>query len=342
MPTVVGHWQDSLEHEHILAAQPIYLSRYAAPGEKTVRFTRYMRPDVWSHVLNEARVFGPGFAVADNKLYYKGMSHSDCAPLLREVVKCYSTIPDGGYVNDEARLLWGHHAFLPDMPSNWGHFIWTYLMRLAFEKPALPLLVSDKAPDRFLDWARRLGFQEFITGCDGTVARRLHVNCTLARRYDDADQTAGVLSAAAYALRHRLGVGLPRNPRSKLYVSRKHASWRTVVNEGELIDALKPRGFEVITPEIMTVGEQLDIIGRAGQIVMPIGGASPITMFAPEDCKVVELGFERIVGVYASAIWADVLGQPYVRINGATGEKRGPLDIDYDYKIDVERVLEQL
>jgi len=342
IPTEIGRWQDSPEHEPVMPAQPMYLQRCAAPDAKQIQMGRYVRPDVWKHVLSYAIVFGPGFATSEGKLYHKGMSHSDCAPLLHEVSKHYPTIPDGGFVDSEARLLWGYHSFMPGMPANWGHFIWTYLLRLAFEKPGIPLLVRDNVPERFLDWARRLGFHDFIKAPDGVAVRRLHVNCTLARRYADTNQTASVLPSAVYALRHRLGAGLPRSPLTRLYVSRKHADWRIVLNEGELIDALRPHNFDVITPETMTIDEQLDVVGRAETIVMPIGGGSPLTMFAPEDCKIIELGFEGVRGLYASAVWADVLGQQYIRINGDTGEKRGPLAIDYDYTIDIGKVLGQL
>ena len=332
----------------ILEEQPLYLQRISAQP-MPVSFGAYRRSDVWEATFNDVQVFGPGFlhqgvALPDG-VWHSGMSHSNHSMLLTAAMTHYPAIPDGGYLDAECRLLWGHHTFMPGIPSNWGHFLWTYLMRLAFVDPLdewLPLLVSDKVPERFLDWARSIGFHEFVRVADGTRVRRLHVNSVLAHRCADPGQTVAVLPSAVYALRHRLGVRLPDSPRVDLYLSRKNAGWRAVANEPELIDALKSRHFGIITPEAMTSDEQLSIITRARKIVVPIGGGSPITMLAPEDCQIIELGFPQIKGVFASAVWADVLGQRYVRVNGTPGEQRGPLAIDRDYMIDVNKVLEQL
>src|SRR3990167_6152126 len=160
----------------------MYLQRTPKLQAPTVSMMAYRRSDVWEAAFNDVQVFGPGFLHQGNALpdgvWHSGMSHSNHNKLLAAVMEHYPTLPDGGYLDAECRLLWGHHTAMPGIPSNWGHFLWTYLMRLAFVDPLdewLPLLVSDKVPERFLDWARRIGFYEFIRAADGARLRRLHV-----------------------------------------------------------------------------------------------------------------------------------------------------------------------
>ena len=153
-----------------------------------------------------------------------------------------------------------------------------------------------------------------------------------------------VLPSAVYALRQRLGVHKPPGiARTRLYIERGQSSpWRRVLNEAELIQALTARGFDCIQPETMTVDEQLTAMANAEVVVNPFGGASAMTMFAPEDCRVIELSFPGVAGVFAGSLWADVLGQQYERVDGVPGEQTGKLAIDRDVTVPVEDVLRRL
>ena len=305
---------------------------------------QYQRAAVRSVTLDDARVYGPGWAVSSTGPRFDGMTYSDHESWRTSYAPPGKPFPMvDEYIDRELTLLWGYFTHDTTVPCNWSHFIWTYLLRLAFTNPTTPLLVSERVPDRFLDWAREMGFSEFVKVADGVQVRRLHAPGVLC--YRDARGMLSVLPSAVYALRNRLGLGLPRPwaPRTRIYVVRGQSSpWRRVTNEAELIQALTARGFQCIRPETMTVGEQLEAMYNAETVVIPMGGASAITMFAPEDCKVVELAFPEIAGVFAGSMWADVLGQTYERVNGVAGAQTGGLPIDRDFTVPVEEVLKCL
>ena len=322
--------------------QPLYLQRRtSAPG---VQFVPYQRAAVRSVMLDDARVYGPGWAAHQGGLQFEGMTFSDhptwranCVP----IDQGQSLVDE--YLDRELTLLWGYFTHDTSIACNWSHFIWTYLLRLAFTNSTTPLLVSERVPNRFLDWAREIGFSEFVKVQDGVRVRRLHAPGVLC--YRDVNGAVSVLPSAVYALRNRLGLGPPRPwaSRTRIYVARGQSSpWRRVLNEAEVITELTARGFQCIQPETMTVGEQLEAMCNAETVVIPMGGASAITMFAPEDCKVVELTFPSFAGVFAGSLWADVLGQTYERVDGAAGERTGGLPIDRDFTAPVEEVLKRL
>ena len=301
---------------------------------------RYQRAALTHRTLDDARVYGPGYVVTDDEIHFHGTTYSNTAAYYQQITEGQPRPIVDEYIDRELTLLWGHFTWLPGVHSNWGHFIWTYLLRLAFTEPT-PLLVSDKVPNRFLDWARAIGFTDFVKVADGVRIRKLHVPSVVC--YRAANGIPAVLPSAAHRLRARLGVGLPPAKRTKVYVARGQSSpWRRLLNEEEVMAALTARGFTCISPERMTVAEQLAAMAAAEIVVSPMGGSAGITMFAPEDCKVVELSFPAFVGAFNGTMWADVFGQPYERVNGVSGEKTGFLEIDRDFTVSVEDVLAKL
>ena len=318
--------------------QPRYLQRRtSAPG---VQFVPYVRAAVRQTVVNNARVYGPGVVTHNDGLLFEGTTFSDHLQWLTPEPR-HLLVASEEFINRELTLLWGYYTWDTSIPCNWSHFIWTYLLRLAFTE-STPLLVSERVPDRFLDWARAMGFTEFVKVKDGVRIGRLWVPGVLCHR--DANGAVSVLPSAVYALRQRLGVHKPPGiGRTGVYVVRGQSSpWRRVLNEDELIDALTARGFECIRPETMTVDEQLTAMVNAEVVINPFGGASAMTMFAPEDCRVIELSFPGVAGVFAGSMWADVLGQTYERVDGVPGEQTGKLAIDRDFTVPVEEVLKCL
>lgn len=75
----------------------------------------------------------------------------------------------------------------------------------------------------------------------------------------------------------------------RLYISRRDATMRKLLNEEELISALLQKGFEVVTPGELSFSEQISLFGEAGIIVGPHGAGLTNIVFAPAGCIVVEL-----------------------------------------------------
>jgi hypothetical protein len=89
-------------------------------------------------------------------------------------------------------------------------------------------------------------------------------------------------------LRERLGIERSTHGNRKLYISRKNARYRRLINEEEIIRALQPLGFEAVFPEALTFREQVALFGEAQWIVAIHGAGLANTILAPRGTKVLE------------------------------------------------------
>jgi hypothetical protein len=96
----------------------------------------------------------------------------------------------------------------------------------------------------------------------------------------------------------------------KLYVSRRDASTRRIVNEDDLVRELVPFGFEVVSLVKMRFSEQIHLFSDAAIILGPNGAGLTNSLFAPPGATVVELFSRNYVN---GAIWAlaNVCGHKY-------------------------------
>jgi capsular polysaccharide biosynthesis protein len=96
----------------------------------------------------------------------------------------------------------------------------------------------------------------------------------------------------------------------RIYVSRlslNQAGWstRVMLNEAELIDRLAGIGFDIVTPEHLSVREQVAIFASADLVVGPSGSNMYNTMFCHPGTKVIDIQSEpqwiySYTGMYAS------------------------------------------
>ena len=82
-------------------------------------------------------------------------------------------------------------------------------------------------------------------------------------------------------------IGLPKK---KVYVSRRHARGRKIVNEADILPALVRHGYEIVCTERMTFLEQVALFASAEQVVSMHGAGMSNIVFAPPGAKVLELG----------------------------------------------------
>ncbi|MFO7143112.1 hypothetical protein B9T16_16470 [Arthrospira sp. PCC 8006] len=79
------------------------------------------------------------------------------------------------------------------------------------------------------------------------------------------------------------------NYSSKIYISRANAYYRKVINEQELMDILKPLGFQVVYLENMSVKEQALCLHHAEVVISPHGAGLTNLVFCEPGTKVIEL-----------------------------------------------------
>ncbi|MGB3511466.1 MAG: tetratricopeptide repeat protein, partial [Microcoleaceae cyanobacterium] len=74
----------------------------------------------------------------------------------------------------------------------------------------------------------------------------------------------------------------------RIYITRKQASWRRVINEQEVVNWLDQFGFIRITLESMSVAEQVSYMVAAKVIISPHGAGLTNLVFCSQGTKVIE------------------------------------------------------
>jgi capsular polysaccharide biosynthesis protein len=110
-------------------------------------------------------------------------------------------------------------------------------------------------------------------------------------------------------LRSRLAPSVCSNPWRRLYLARRNARARRVVNEPDVVAVLTSHGFEVFEANGLSLAEQLSLFSEASLVVGP-HGAGFANLFAARRATVVELFEPRYVNACYWAL-ADAVGHEY-------------------------------
>jgi len=244
----------------------------------------------------------------------------------------------------DAGVLLGSHP-------NFGHWLLNHLARLALAEsaPALegvPLVVGDNITARQLECLELMGYGE---------TRLLRLRKGRLARFDrlwapmmplcGIDGTLHWAPAIVDFLRQRLGVrdDAPPGARRRLYLTRRGARWRRVLNEDTLSATLADRGFETVDPGTLTIRQQRELAANAEAIVGAFGAGMNLLLFAPRDATVVELKPAARNNMNINPALARRIGQRYGEIIGTTPTLAGDLPAhDQDFVVEAARLMEVL
>jgi capsular polysaccharide biosynthesis protein len=139
----------------------------------------------------------------------------------------------------------------------------------------------------------------------------------------------------------------PPSAKRRLYVSRRDASFRRVLNEAELMPLLREHGFEEVAMSHLPVAEQAKLFSEAAVLIGPNGSAFANLAFANPACRVIEFFAPGWVVGY-NWMLCDSLGLDYTAIIGEgprPPEGTLPREIKQDILLDLSKfktALEQL
>jgi capsular polysaccharide biosynthesis protein len=151
---------------------------------------------------------------------------------------------------------------------------------------------------------------------------------------------------AAWLRRRVGGCDTARSSGRRLYVSRRLTSTRRLVNEDEVVESLRALGFEAVTPETLSVREQISLFAEASHIVGPAGAALTNMLYSAPGAQVVVLHNRHLVDqrrdLYYDAL-AKACGHPVV-ILACTPARlaQGELLVNADLHTDIPQLLEHL
>lgn len=259
----------------------------------------------------------------------------------------------------EGRVLISHYVpgnpipraihLCKDHSTNYFHWLFECLPRaiVALEQPEYagwPLLVDAGLPAQNLQVLQRLsGEREIIRIGHRETCRvgELVFPGVFSFTHDNYDRRVRpedlvIAPEAVQLLRERL---LPRASSAvgrKLYIARDRASYRRMLNERQVQAALRAQGFDIVRPEDLSFGEQLELFSAASVIVGPTGAGLSNMAFAPPNCRVIVLAGEtRDANFFIFGQLGRLLGH---QLQYVTGEAKKPWLLHSDYHIDLQQL----
>ena len=148
-------------------------------------------------------------------------------------------------------------------------------------------------------------------------------------------------------LRERLlrEIAPPSGTKRRLFVSRRDAARRVLLNEQEIKDLLVGYGFEPFVPGDHTFSEQAVAFANAEIVIGPHGAGLANLLFAPPSCRVLELSDSYMVRIDEFELISEVFGLRYERLvsddiverDPPTGESPFPFKY-HDFRVEPEAV----
>lgn len=84
----------------------------------------------------------------------------------------------------------------------------------------------------------------------------------------------------------------------RVYITRRTAGNRRIINEDEVVEVLDSLGFVTITAESMSIAEKISLLSRAKVVVGLSGGGMTNLLFCSPGTKVIEIFPPHLVGAY--------------------------------------------
>jgi hypothetical protein len=131
---------------------------------------------------------------------------------------------------------------------------------------------------------------------------------------------------------------LTEKQKNRIFISRKSAKTRKIINENELIVFLNKFNFKVIELEDYTVEEQLNMIYNS-EIIIAQHGAGLTNTLICTNSHIIEL-FNPLWTMNMYALQASSTGNYYYRINCSTKNSLDPQIADY--LVDINKINEVL
>ena len=220
-----------------------------------------------------------------------------------------------------------HHWILETLPRLWA-------LDEFKELRDLPVVIPAWAKQYHLDSLKAFGISEDrILKFDGGTwdFERLYVPSFLGPGGHSKRQIDWVRGR----LRQAFGVEQKGPGEKKIYVSRRDAATRRLINEDAILPILEKNGFEIIAPGELTLADQVTKFSDAGVIVGVAGSGLTNFAFAEPGCTLIEFHPADYINL---AYWfmANAVGHKYWFEIGAVENDR------QDFSIDPARVEDAL
>lgn len=220
--------------------------------------------------------------------------------------------------------------------QNYYHWLFDIVTRLVPllrypELTSLPILVPANIRPLQIEVLNKLGFTGRIVPQPGPHVRVERLLYSSPVRVTHCPPKWALLE-----MRRALKLRTDHKPSRKIYITRNDAKYRRVTNENEVMDTLRPLGFECMRLTGMTFQQQIDLFNEASHVIGANGSSFTNLAFGLPGTHVLELFAPQYVHAAQYAL-ADILDMDYWFLVGASD---GILDLKVSIE-DIKRVIEQ-
>ena len=197
--------------------------------------------------------------------------------------------------------------------DHYGNWLTRVVPRLAIldghpELKQLPLLVRSNLREYELDSLSRLGYgREQLIEVDRPAAVTVKDIYVPSFPRHNIENMANTLSWFREHMLSSNPEGLSQES-TRLFVSRKDAVRRRLINEDEIVEALAPLGVVTVVPSELTFSEQVNLFSRAELVVGAHGAGLTNVAFCPAGCGVIEITCEQMATAEDFRAIAEIFG----------------------------------
>jgi capsular polysaccharide biosynthesis protein len=140
------------------------------------------------------------------------------------------------------------------------------LFLLKDKADSLTLILNIHSPSFIKQYVSLFGFKEIVYTEDDKIAKAEKIIFTTFTSRGLA-MYEPIFRNMVLWLFHKNGIQQNTNPQKNIFITRKNAKYRRLLNEEEVITYLKSIGFEIVTLEDMTVKEQMQLFADSKCVI---------------------------------------------------------------------------
>lgn len=168
-------------------------------------------------------------------------------------------------INIHGSCTIGHNSYF----QNYYHWLMEAMPRLYLLKEKaveLKLILNEDSPSFIKQYVALFGFKEIIYVNENFLAKvEKIVFTTFTSRglamYDP------LMRDMVKWLFEKNGIQENQHPTKNIFITRKNAKYRRLINEDEIIAYLSAKGFEIVTLENLTIKEQIQLFANAKNVI---------------------------------------------------------------------------
>ncbi len=312
----------------------------------------YFRKPFLYHIQN-ANICGHSNLVANSNLKTSTLGvvfNTKNHKIFANEIDNFEILKNGNLLFSYSEIIKFQEGFFIGGSDNFGHWLFNSVAKLSFLeilKKNIPIIVPSYMPERFYDCLKY-----FVKGSPivkipkNTLCIFENLYLSTSPWYMDENKHTWWNNYSVNFLNENFIKNHKKNIREKnkrrIYISRKNARWRKILNEDIIIKQLTNLKFETIYLEELSIEEQIRIAMESEIIISPFGASLCFFLFASNKTKCIELRQDFLTIMALGGLYCGPLNLPYYEIIGQNVEKGLNVDFSIREDLDWQNIFDRL